>query len=428
MTECVLDKKSSGKVSSEKLTSEKLKSDELVMSEDLIAGKSCIVVAPSRYLRGRGAASAEFIQSFDLVVKTTDMCEMRDPIGELGHRCDVWYGMPGNASGWRVNLQALKKQGVKLMILQPCLEQYVRVWHEYVDWLKAQELPEGLEYDIADTEHYEGLIERFGSLPLSGMFAVFDLLRRGAKSVYAYGHDFYRTGYFFDADFQAKTQISDWHEMDQQMQAVWQLLCDEPRFDCDENLKYLLHEKFQEDFEQEGAFEEFVAKELSFFHRSFPFGKSALIRTCNIKWFSRILHGLGQNQSFSHLDVIVQSNVSEILSSQTGNKNQNKNIQIHPYEVGERFETKLLQNAFDFKAGDFDTAFIPYNGMELWTYLDVFEYFLQLKVKNVFLISLRGIIRRIEDLQNECDAIKEYLAQRNQFNQYVQRYDRRHCL
>ncbi|XOV79313.1 MAG: hypothetical protein ACFHVJ_20740 [Aestuariibacter sp.] len=389
---------------------------------NLVAGKSCIVVAPSRYMRGRGPASADFIAGFDLVVKTTDMCEMNDPVGELGSRCDIWYGMPGNASGWRVDIQALQRQGVKLMVLQPRLERYAQAWDEYFNWLNEQNVPDNIEVQIADLTSYEQWVEKLEGIPLSGVFAIFDLLQKGAKKVFAYGHDFYRTGYFFDSDFEAKTKISDWHHLDKQMQAIYQIVETDSHFQCDSNLRYLLNEKFQAGFEPLSGFRQLISSELSFFNRSYSFGNACIFRTCNIERFNQLLLALLEEQICQSLQVIVQSSVAPQLKPCDGKAN------VISYTGGDKFTKERLSEDLDFSVNSFDTVFVPYNGMELWTYIDIFEYCLSLQVKNVFLISLRGTVRRIDNLANECESIREYLNMRNRFNQYAQRYDRRHCI
>ena len=50
----------------------------------IVKRKRCIVVAPSGFLKGQGEKSRRFIESFDVVVKNTNMCEIEDDDGELG--------------------------------------------------------------------------------------------------------------------------------------------------------------------------------------------------------------------------------------------------------------------------------------------------------------------------------------------------------
>lgn len=56
---------------------------------EYLRNKSCIVIAPSGYLKNRRKGS--LIDAFDRVVKCNDFYDMDDgPDEKLGTRCDIW--------------------------------------------------------------------------------------------------------------------------------------------------------------------------------------------------------------------------------------------------------------------------------------------------------------------------------------------------
>src|SRR5690606_31521372 len=186
----------------------------------LVKGKRCIVLAPSGYLKGRGKESRELMNSFDYVVKTTYMCEIDDPDLDLGERCDIWYGLPQNKGGWQVSADALRRQNVKELRLQPCIAQYENTWYDYVSAFIKRNEKERLNYSIAQTKVYQKLVDEMECIPFSGVFAIADLLANGAEFVFAYGYDFYRSGYFNGATtINAANEA--WHKFEPQMHYFW---------------------------------------------------------------------------------------------------------------------------------------------------------------------------------------------------------------
>ncbi|GAA0366809.1 hypothetical protein GCM10009092_33940 [Bowmanella denitrificans] len=384
--------------------------------DDLIKGKRCIVVAPSGYLKGRGWPSKQFIESFDLVVKASDTCEIYDAHGELGSRCDIWYGLP-LTNTFEADLQALINQQVKLMVLQPCIESYKLIWDECIVWLDNKLRTAPLQYDIADVEHYKSIVKKIGCFPYSGLFAIKDLLHRGASEVYAYGHDFFRTGYFKDSEIYDVIN-SGWHLLEPQMQAMWQLLKDEPRFNCDLNLKEILHKKYAKN-EEIVPFNEFIVAELKHFSRLSHFSKPLIFRSFTADKFHQFCTALVEHVSPSSMTIVCQENFSLGLNMQ--------GCSVLEVSTGQ-FSTSEILTLLAGEVGKFDSCFIPYNGQQLHTYLDIFAVVKELKIKNPYLVSTRGAMKRIINIEEIIDEASKYKELRKEFRYLQDKYDRKEVL
>ena len=54
------------------------------------------------------------------------------------------------------------------------------------------------DYSIIDSDWYADLAERIGCMPMTGILAIFDLLKQEASEVHALGFDFMKSGYYND--------------------------------------------------------------------------------------------------------------------------------------------------------------------------------------------------------------------------------------
>ncbi|WP_111976518.1 hypothetical protein [Algibacillus agarilyticus] len=387
------------------------------MKQNIIKGKRCIVISPSGYLKGRGSKSVDFINSFDLVVKTTDTCEVDDPEHELGGRCDIWYGLPMSSSGWQVNFDALKRQKVKLMVFQPCLPQYQDVWQRYMDWFYCENKEANIEYDIADENKYSEVMSAISCTPFTGLFAIFDLLHRGASQVFAYGFDFYRSGYFQDLSVGEGAYNNAWHKSKEQMAYVFNLINKEKRFDCDENLSDILKRSFGKSNNYRDI-QQITHNELKHFltpHRHEPI---LLFRSCRESVFEIIYKEITDLLSLEQVHLICQDNFkSELLS------NLAPVYKIHPDSNFNQSELSSIRSSL--KEHEFPICVIPYNGQQLHTYYDIFKFVQSMDITEVLLVSLRGTIKRIVNLESICAKLEEYLLLKDDFLLLHERYGRK---
>ncbi len=380
---------------------------------DLIFGKRCVVVASSGYLRGRGKTSRDFIESFDLVVKASDMCEIPDPQNELGRRCDIWYGLP-KVPAWEADLDALVRQRVQLIVLQPRLDKYASIWDSCQQWLDSQIIAFPLQYEAADAKHYENLIEEIGCIPFSGFFAIRDLLHRGASEVYAYGHDFFESGYFKDSEIYDVID-SGWHLLEPQMLAMWQLLQTEPRFKCDANLQDLLNRKFASQGPLENVTNLF-GKELEHFSQLTSLERTLVFRSCREEVFNLIFDTLIDFTPASCITLVCQSDF--VLSEKLAKCNL---IRVS----SNTFTEYSLSAADNLSLAHFDTCFVPYNGLALHTYLEIFLSIKAIGINTVNLINTRGAVKRLDNLEKIMQDIQYYLSMRREFRCLQDRYDRK---
>ncbi len=377
----------------------------------LIKGKRCVVVASSGYLRGRGSVSRDFIESFDLVVKSSDMCEIPDNYGELGRRCDIWYGLP-KVPSWEMDISAVVKQNVKMMMLQPCMESYKDIWLKCEKWLEGQNL--SIETSIADSDNYHSLKNTLGCMPFSGLFAISDLLYQGASEVYAYGHDFFESGYFKDSEIYDVID-SGWHLLEPQMQYMWFLLQNEPRFKCDENLADILKRKFSNIDENE-QFHRMVNIELTHFNQLQPFTNALIFRSFRADKFSLFFDAMVKQQCNSPVTVVTQHDFDAPYM------NSAIQLKIAPQQ---KFNAQSICELLYRRDTKFHSCFVPYNGLQLHSYLDLFKAIVELEIEVIHLVGLRGNIKRIDNLSYIIREIEHYLELRREFRCLQDKYDRK---
>ncbi|MFT6989270.1 MAG: hypothetical protein ACJASL_001239 [Paraglaciecola sp.] len=386
---------------------------------ELVKGKRCVVVAPSGYLKGRGSKSGEFIESFDSVIKCTNSCEIDDPNNELGARCDIWYGLPYYpAIAWSVSFAALKKQSVKLLSFQPRLERYGDKWDTSVNWFLEKNKQHQHNWVEANREHYQKLLTELSCIPFTGVFAVIDLLNQGAKEVYAYGHDFYQTGYFDDRA-SSRFEGSEWHKLEPQMAMFWKLLQTEPRFNCDDNLKQILYAMFGEENKVLDQVRRLFLTDLSHFFDKKQ--QSMLVfRTCNIQKFTPFLSVIESYFADDSVDVLCQSSFVEQLA---GSKSH-----IINYGSDQAIKFEVAMAAPELRQKKYLSCLIPYNGLEMLTYYDVLLIVKSLDIANIFIVSPRGGLFKIDDINKVCLQIEKYLSVRAEYKMLNDKFDRKNCL
>jgi hypothetical protein len=384
-----------------------------------IVGKKCIVVAPSGYLNGRGARSGEFVDSFDFVVKCTRTIDITDDNYELGKRCDLWFGLPFYAKlPWQLSDDIHCKFAAKHLFFQPKLDRYKEIWDESIAHFKSRNLAQQVSWSEAPTHLYERLIKQFDCIPFTGVFAIFVLLELGASEVYAYGHDFYLTGYF-DNVAPAQLSNSDWHKLKPQMQFLWHLLQTEPRFKCDKNLSQLLTREFGSEAKKEASSQALLASDCDFFLSQSP-SQTLIFRSNNIQCFTKNLQIIKSFIDCEFLFVLAQISVVDELALHV------KNIVTYPSD--KPFDSQLALSLTTLHEHVFHQCLVPYNGEKLSTYLEIFKVISALKIKRTYLVSQRGALIEISNVNRIVEEIEEYLSVRERYQLLASKYDRKHCV
>ncbi len=379
----------------------------------LIAGKRCIVLAPSAWLRDQGEVARQIIGSYDLIVKTTNMCELDDPQNILGQRCDIWYGLPGASDGWQLSLQSLVEQQVRLMRIQPCLAVYRAKWQQYMRTFDLCRKGFHIPFSIADKTVYADLQQQVDCTPLSGVFAITDLLAHGAAEVCAYGHDFYRSGYFTGRTTIRAMTDDAWHKLEPQMCYLWQLLLHEPRFNCDDNLRSLLTETFASEPQKSALRKQFLAEQLG--NISFA-GPTLLFRSCNLVEFSQLLESLECRLELASCDLVCQSDVAgQFLSSRCN---------ILRYEKPGPFDAEYLIQQNCFKVGHYQRCLLPYNGSSMLNYYQLITLAVQLEIPEIYFISPRGAVKRLPDPESALKSMNWYQHNKDKFLSAMTTYDK----
>tara|TARA_R110000772_G_scaffold214067_2_gene324600 strand:+ start:3189 stop:4373 length:1185 start_codon:yes stop_codon:yes gene_type:complete len=385
---------------------------------DIISGKRCIVVAPSGYLKGRGARSGKFIESFDCVVKCNTTLHIEDQNNELGRRCDIWYGLPHYPSTpWYISFNLIKKQGVKLLSILPRFSLFSDTWDIAMDWFSKENENYNVKWREASLEAFDNLHRQLDCVPFTGVYAVIDLLNEGAETVYAYGHDFYQTGYFHNVASK-RYEGSDWHKIEPQMALFWTLLNIEPRFDCDDNLKQILFSKF-------ASPAKVLQQNRALFHTDlnhFFQGKrvtTLIFRSCNIEKFGLILEGIEECISANDIYVLCQKSIMRQLSNFDSN--------LINYGSDEAFNLTKIQGVSKLIERQYDVCLIPYNGLELRTYYNIFLSVINLGIKRVFLVSDRGALVKLDDIDLVCESIAKYSSISDEYMYLFDRFDRKKC-
>jgi hypothetical protein len=250
-----------------------------------------------------------------------------------------------------------------------------------------------------------------------GVVAIIDLLNQGAETVYAYGHDFYQSGYFNDLD-SSLSGDSNWHKVEPQMKFLWNLLQSEPRFDCDDNLKQLLSFKFGTELDVRESRLQLFNTDLQHFFRN---KKQSLLvfRSCNIEYFKQFLSGIEAYFNAENIHVLCQKGfVSELEGYRSD---------IIDYQSDESFSRDHAMTISALKLKHFDSCLIPYNELELLTYYQIFLIVAAIGINNVYLVSTRGALSKLKDLDDEITRIERYMPMREEFRVLSDKYDRRQC-
>lgn len=381
---------------------------------EYLRNKSCIVVAPSGYLKNRRKGS--FIDGFDRVVKCNDFYDMNaGQDEELGARCDIWYGLPENKS-YNFNFAKLhSKLNPRIMCIQPKKDSYAKTWQESIERFKKQNELYGYTHRIVDEESYELLVREVDSMPMTGLMAINDLLHFGAKSVYALGFDFHTSGYYNEKTSISEGVKSGWHKVDPQMKHIWDLLQNDSRFDCDDNLKQILHSHFDESYSHDHWQRQITESELEHFCNEFKDDVILIFRSCNFDSFSIMAEIFNTFFQKDKLSYVVQKSVEDeaifdgLTTIRTGSDSSIK------YE-------EVIQNA-TLQSKKFVACLVPYNNLPLKHYFNIIKIVKSLNIKEVYFVSQRGPFRKLFDIQNLCEKLEFYLKNEESLKIMMSKFD-----
>lgn len=380
---------------------------------EYLLNKSCIVIGPSGYLKNRNQGS--FIDSFDRVVKCNDFHDMDSgPDKELGARCDIWYGLPQNKT-YNFNFSKLHSElNPRILCITPKRDSYANIWHESLNRFKKQNELYGYTYRIADEESFELLIRDVDSMPMTGLIAINDLLHAGAKSVYALGFDFHATGYYNEKSSVSEGVKSGWHKIDPQMKYMWDLLQNESRFDCDDNLKQILHSHFDKNYSHDHWQRQITESELKYFCNEFKDDEILIFRSCNFESFTIMAEIFNTFFQRNKLSYVVQKSVEEeaIFADSTL-----ISIGSDSFKYEEMIQNTTLQSK------KFVACLVPYNNLPLKHYFNIIKMVKSLNIKELYFVSQRGPFRKLSDIKNLCDKLESYLKNEESFKIMISKFD-----
>jgi hypothetical protein len=385
---------------------------------DLVANKRCVIVAPSNYLKNRSLG--EWIDDFDVVVKCNDFYEQQDDgYKDLGKRCDIWYGLPQQRS-YQFDYEKCKSMlNPKHLRIQARHPTYAEFWDETMLEFEEKNNSFRFDYSVIDSEWYADLAERIGCMPMTGILAIFDLLKQEASQIHALGFDFMKSGYYNDYPIDPKVEFSGWHKNANLKEALQKLLMSENRFSCDSHLETILYSELNDRFDHEKCFADNFEKDCKQFFDSCTQEPVLMIHSSNRFNFET---AVSLTCKFNE-----ESKIHVISSSENVSEDKNRNITRHSCE-----ETKLsvesISDLETLQKQSFQYCLIGYNGKSLFEYLNLFELLSGLHCSEIFLVSELGFLRKIVNPDLYVSEIKEFLRSKDRFNYLHTKYNRENCI
>ena len=357
----------------------------------LLDNKTCIVVAPSGQLERKGLC--DFIESFDYVVKTNNMYRSRYLNFDLGRRVDIIYCPPvGNAL---IDSKELLSSKSQLLCFLPSFKPQWKTAHE-----KLLRTIKNIDIHVKKPDQKEktDCASKFESVPLTGVYAINDLLRHGAKQVYALGFDFYRSGYSIK-QFTDQTPISNgWHNHIQDMKFIDNLIQTEERFECDNNLKSILDKELNKRYKTQDWLLKNFSEQFNSYLKKFVNSKIILTRTINDKVFKNIIP-LIKGKFKGEIFCLAQKGYP--LKNKFNKRNILRSESRDFIEIPQDSIKKSEYNGFEL-------IVCPYNGEPLYTYRNIVEIAVKLKIKHLLFVSETGNTRIFNNLPSMLQSIEEY--------------------
>ena len=356
-----------------------------------IENKTCIVVAPSGQLKDKCLSS--FIDSFDCVVKTNLSYLRQNLNNDLSKRIDVVY-LP--AVGKKIfKTKDYLSSGCKIMAFLPFFKPH---WEKaHTKFIKSK-IDLDIAYKVPDEKEKIDCNRKFKSVPLTGIYAINDLLNHGAKKVFALGFDFYRSGYSIKQFTDETPILNGWHDHLQDMKFIENLIQNEEKFDCDINLKFILDRELNIQHNSQDWFFKNFSEQFNFYLKKFRRSKILLARTINEKAFANMLPIIKRNfegdvfclaqKGFSLKGKFHQSRVARSVDRDS--------IKLSP---------ELAKNLRNLR---FKLMICPYNGEPFYTYKNIIEIAVKLNIQHLLLVSEAGNTRLFNNLPIMLQSVQEY--------------------
>ena len=356
-----------------------------------IENKTCVVVAPSGQLERKGLC--DFIESFDYVVKTNNMYRPQHLNDDLGRRVDILYCPPvGKAL---VDSEEFLSSRCKFLCFLPSFKSQWKIAHE-----KLLRSIKNLKISVKmpDQNEKADCASKFNSVPLTGVYAINDLLNQGAKKVFALGFDFYRSGYSIKQFTDETPILNGWHDHVQDMEFIENLIQNEERFDCDNNLKSILDHEFNKKHNSQDWFFKNFSEQFNFYLTKFRRSKILLARTINEKAFANMLPVIKRNFEG---DVFCLAQKGFPLKGKFHQSRVTRSVEKDSIKISPEL-AKSLRNL------RFKLMICPYNGEPLYKYKNIVEIALELNIEKILFVSESGNTRIFSNLPLMLQSIEEY--------------------
>lgn len=380
--------------------------------KELIKDKTCVVVAPSGFMSGRG--HGKWIDSFDFVVKTNKMYLEISNSYDFGERLDLWYGRP-ITKDYVLDYDFYGSRNIKMMCLLPQTRDGWEQWEELHQKFIIKNKKYNFPYRVTDKSEFIHFEEKLDSVPTTGVFAIYDLLNQGAGKVFALGFDFHRSGYGHSQAVDLTTINGDRHKTKPQMKYLWELLKSETRFECDLNLKHILHEEFDPNYCSKRWLSNVLRYELDTFCRNLFDEKTLVFRSCTLSNFSIIAEILNQKWCNRRLSYLAQSSIIKYLDFDGPH--------VIDYGSDDPFNYDRSMQITELIEHKYTTCIIPYNGLELINYYEIFKIVRDLNIRNVFLVSQRGNLKRLVNIGIICSELETYGAKKQEYQILRDKYE-----
>ena len=355
-----------------------------------------------------GRSSGKFIDSFDFVAKLNIWDFDDSQKVDLGSKCDFVYGRP-KVQNYKINLDSFDSNIVKLFCFLPKTKKGWENWSQDHSQFIEKHKKYNFDFRVISSTDFYDLENILSSVPFTGIVAIYDLLKNGASEVHAIGFDFHKSGYVSSQSVNRSLTFSGRHDLFACQKYIWELIKNEPRFYCDDHLESILEKVFKPKLKRNGSkLVKILDSEIHQFCNEFKEDNILMFRSCNIEVFEIFTKCIRKFWTHSQISVIVQKSKVNNYSI--------KDLNIITYDSNEsvsfgfiKSKTKSIINK------NIKVCFIPYNGLELHTYYNIFDILVKLNIKKVFLINLDGFIKLMPHPGELCKDIKFYLDNKNKF-------------
>ena len=381
---------------------------------ELIAGKKCVVVAPSGFMKGR--RNGKYIDSFDFVAKCNIWDFDDSKKVDLGSKCDFVYGRP-KVQSYKLNLDSFDSNIVKLFCFLPKTKSGWENWSQDHLYFIDKHKNYNFDFRVLDSKDFNKLENTLSSVPFTGIVAINDLLKNGASEVHAIGFDFHKSGYVSFQSVRRSLTFSGRHNLFACQKYVWELIKTEPRFQCDDHLKSILEKIFKPNLvDNVSKIIKVLTSEFDHFCNNYRNDNILLFRSCNLEIFEIITKCIRKFWKKSLVSVVIQNSQIDNCSV--------KDLDVISYDSNKPITFEYIKSKKKSLINkNIKVCFIPYNNMELHTYYNIFKILVKLNIEKVFLINLDGFLKEMPHPQETCKEIEFYLNNKQKLLKLRDSYD-----